>query len=106
MLPNRNSAASYESAVLCVWSGTLKEENHHMNTKAVTSSPDGFSPASQSSTVSVAVKCPRTRKSSSISSSTTIQSQKTAANILPATLNFFLGERGGSTTRLIADWWK
>jgi len=87
----------------CVWSGTLKEQNHHMNTKTVTSSPDGFSPASQPSTVSVAVKCPRTRKSSS---STTIESQKTAASTLPATLNFFLGERGGSTTWLIADWWK
>ena len=85
----------------CVWSGTLKEQNHHTNTKTGTS-PDGFLPAFQSSKVSVTVKRPRNRKSSS----TPIESQKTAASTLPATLNFFLGGRGGSTTWLIADWWK
>lgn len=84
----------------CVWPGTLKKQNHHMNTKIGTSSPDGFSPAFQSSTVSAAVKCPRNRKSSS--SSTPIESQKTAASTLPPTSNFFLGERGGSTPWLIA----
>ena len=93
------------TSLLCfAWSGTLKEQNHRMNTKTGTSSPDGFSPAFQSSTVSVAVKCPRNRKSSS--SSTPIESQKTTASTLPATLNFFLGEQGGSTPWLIADWWK
>ena len=31
----------------CVWSGTVTEQNNHMNTKTRTSAPDGFSPAFQ-----------------------------------------------------------